>query len=1733
MQAKGYDALTRLHEGGQAVVYRARREADGQPVILKMLRGPYPSPEARARFRYEYDITRSVAGPGVVAVEDWTSQGGVPAIVLEDFGGRALDQLWRSGPPDIAQGLRVATTLVRTLERLHRARVIHLDINPSNIVASPDGGTVKIIDFGLSTTLPRQTASIGGAQELRGTLRYVAPEQTGRMNRSLDYRSDYYSLGATLYWVFTGTPPFDAEDALELVHAHIAREPEPAGTRRAGLPACIGAVIGKLLSKNAEDRYQSAYGILADLDQCRRVLAGELAPGGFALGSEDRPMAFRIPERLYGREASLTALVAAFERARDGGQEVVLVEGSSGMGKSSLVREVQRPMVARRGVFVSGKFDQFKRDIPYASLAQALRQVVQLVLTGQHGPVSRWRDAMLEAVGPNGAVLTHLIPELDHVIGAQPGVPELPDAEAEARLHRTMQRFVRALATADHPLVLFMDDLQWADRPSIGLIRLLALDPGGGHVLIIGAVRGEDVPPGHPLPVVLAELEEQGRPVTRLRLRPLGPDQVSHLLADTLHRTEAEVAALARICRDKTGGNPFFLHRFVHALAGAGHVRFDEQAGTWGWDLGAVQQVDVTDNVVAFLAGRLALLPAAAQRQLEAAAVLGNAFDAGRLAGVQGLSAEDVCADLEAPLLEGLIEERGADRGARPADQRRFRFQHDRIQQAAYERAGEARRQALHLAAGRLLLSRADGTGVQHELFEIVGHMNAGIAASDDPAERERLAELDHVAGIRALSASAYAPAHTYLRAARAQLGPEGWDARTPLMRAVTLGCARAAYLTGNIDEMETLVDEAIANARTAEQRVRAMRVRIDARIAMNRTADAIGDGLAALALLGVHLPEDPVESDVAEGLGATFQRIDGIDLQSLLRRPSPEHAETRLAMGLISTLAPPAYFINPMLVPLLAFELVKMTVAEGPTADSAYGFSLLGLVLCNIGKLDEGYAFGRLSMDLGARFEDKRLRVRATHVFFGFVRHWKEPAPRILPDYAELFHQAVDVGDHEYAGYSGMMYAIFGFYTGADLARLEPSVAFYTKAMDESGQVAALAVHGILHQAILCVLGRAPDPTVLTGEVFDEPTMLAAFEALNDPTCLFVLHCVKAMLYGIDGQWRRVLEMADACSGVIEGGAATLHLVMLAQWDALASLARAVELPEDQRTSLIERADAALDRLETYARHNPEAHGHRPVLIQAERHALRGDRQAAMEAFEQAARMARDRHLTMDEALANERAGRMFLEAGLETIARSYLVEARYAWQRWGAAARVRSLEDELPRLLGDVSRSTGTIDTTGGDAATVSMDLDVMAVIRASQAISKEIQLDQLIERVVRIAMEVSGAQAALVVNHQPAGLTVTARGVADPREPVEQAPVLLRDSGLGPESIIRYVERTREELVLDDAASSALFASDPYVTRTGLRSVLCLPVEQQRRLLAVLYLEHGGARAVFTQQRVALLRVLLAQAAISVENATLIDNLEEKVRERTRELEEARQVAEGAMQRSDDLLRSILPDAVAEELKQNGAAQPVSYASATVLFTDFVGFTRYAATVPPEELIAELESCFGAFDEIAERWSVEKLKTIGDAWMGAAGIPAARPTHAVDAVMAALEIHAFMGRRRGGGRGADFHLRVGLHTGPLVAGVIGRRRFAYDVWGDTVNTAARMEAAGGPGRVNVSATTWALVAPFFVGTARGAHRVKGKGELEMVYIEGLRPELSEHGEGVRPNAAFHRLRAGLSRP
>ncbi|MCA9567121.1 MAG: serine/threonine-protein kinase PknK, partial [Myxococcales bacterium] len=1121
MEIEGFARLERLHDGGQAVVYRAWRVADGLPVVLKILKGPYPTPAQLSRFADERRLTERVRGPGVVEVEGWTTDGALSVLVLRDRGCESLDRVFPE-PPSMDVGLDLARRIVSIVQRVHRAGVLHLDLNPANIVHDPASGTLEIIDFGVATDRQRLGAELAGAQLARGTPAFSAPEQTGPMNRSVDHRSDLYALGSTLYWLFTGQPPFPQTDALELVHAHVAREPRPPD-EIADIPSSLAAVILKLLEKSPEDRYQSASGLLADLD---RVASGE----PFTPGDRDRPARFAIPERLYGRQAALDLLLATFDRVRRGGREVVFVEGVAGMGKTSLVLEACRTLQHRGGAVVTGKFDPFERNRPYASLARALGQLVRRMLGERPEDVERWRARIREAVGPNGAIVVGLIPELAHLLGEQPAVPELPALESEARLHRTVRRFVRALGDRQRPLVLFLDDLQWADPPSLALLRVLATDASSGAVLLIGAYRSDAV--GPVLRGLLHELRTSDVHVAHLGVGPLTVDDVAHLLRDTLYRDDVE--ALAVLCRAKTGGNPFFLNRFLVSLAARDLVRFDGDA--WIWDTPGIAAIEVTENVVDFLTARLAELPEPTQRTLRTASVVGGRFGEARVAGLFPEASFDVALD------QGLVEELPPD-----ATGRRFRFAHDRVREAAYATLETSERERLHAALGASLL--ADDT----RLYEVVEHLNAAGA----PADPAALGALNLRAGERALAASAHAPAATWLEVARELLG---WDTTPESMRRATELAARAAYLTGDHDHMDALVDEAYGHARDAVDRIRALRVRIDARISQNRNSDAIRVGLDALRLVGIDLPARPTEADVGAALGGLPALLDGVDLAGLPGRPPPDDEAVRAAMELTCALAPPAYFVNAVLLPLLGMELVRATVTHGPTAASSYGFALLGLVLCSVGEIDDGYAFGQLALALADGFEDRRARVRSRHVTLGFVRHWKEPASTVLVDYRALFDEAVDIGDFEYAGYIGMMVTIFGFYTGSDLTRVLTSARHYTQVMEETRQEPSLAVQRIVHQGLLNLRGEAADPLELTGELCNEARMLGIFEEIRDPTSLFVLHVIKGVVAALYGAWDVAGRAMDAARGQIHGATSTIHLVALDQWEALRALRDARE---------------------------------------------------------------------------------------------------------------------------------------------------------------------------------------------------------------------------------------------------------------------------------------------------------------------------------------------------------------------------------------------------------------------------------------------------------------------------------------------------------------------------------------------------------------------------------------------
>src|SRR4028118_2200574 len=874
----GVAAVTLLYESANSLVYRAIREADNQPIILKLLKESYPTPEELVRYRTEYRITQELKEPGVVQVYDLQKYQNSLVMFVEDFGGESLIIWMQQRSFTLEEFLILAIATTEILGQIHRANIIHKDINPSNIVYNPQTKQLKIIDFGISTQLARETPILKNPGVLEGTLAYISPEQTGRMNRTLDYRADFYSLGVTFYELPTGKVPFETEDALELVHCHIARQPLSPHEIKPEIPVILSQIVSKLMAKNAENRYQTALGIKHDLEMCLLQLQETDSIEEFELGTRDITDRFLIPEKLYGRETEVDNLLAAFERVSTGGAEMMLVAGFSGIGKTSVVNEVHKPIARQRGYFIKGKYDQFGRNIPFSAFVQAFRELMGQLLSESDAQLQTWKTRILTAVGESGQVLIEVIPELERIIGPQNPALELSGTAAQNRFNLLMQKFVQVFTTAEHPLVMFLDDLHWADSASLNLLQLLMQDRG--HLLVLGAYRDNEVSAAHPFMLTLDEIVKSGAVVNTITLQPLSLADLNQLVADTLICDLSLAGPLTELVYQKTKGNPFFSTQFLKSLYEDGKIIFDPPVsplrkggsqGGWQCDIAQARLTHASD-VVEFMAVQLQKLPAPTQEVLKLAACIGAQFDLDTLAIVNEKLPEQTASALWRALQEELILP--ITEGYKcfiPTDDQSpteciinptYRFLHDRVQQAAYSLIPDSQKKATNLKVGKLLQQNYSEIEQEEQLFDIVGHLNQGIELILQPSEREALAQLNLKAGGKARNSNAYAAAIIYLQTGIQLLTANCWQTQYELTLNLYIAAAEAAYLNADFEGMEQMAASVLQNAQTILDKIKIYEIQIAAQTAQNKMLEAIAVARDALLQLGIELPTAPERSE-------------------------------------------------------------------------------------------------------------------------------------------------------------------------------------------------------------------------------------------------------------------------------------------------------------------------------------------------------------------------------------------------------------------------------------------------------------------------------------------------------------------------------------------------------------------------------------------------------------------------------------------------------------------------------------------------------------------------------------------------------------------------------------------------------------------------------------------------------------------------------------------------------
>jgi predicted ATPase/signal transduction histidine kinase/CheY-like chemotaxis protein len=1506
---KGYRIRALVEESTATMVYRAEREHDGRAVVLKLLKREAATPDAVARYRRELEMLESLRGisGGVVQALGLETAHGLPMLVLEDIGAESLARLRRAQRLGLEEVLALGARIADILGEIHARGVLHRDVNPSNILVRRDTRAVMLTDFGSSVRSAVDPTRPGNTAALAGTLAYMAPEQTGRMDHPVDHRADLYSLGVTLYELCTGRLPFDTSDAVELVHSHIARQPVPAHEVDPNIPEAVSAVISRLMAKMPADRYQSAHGCAHDLRACQSQLqaTGRVQP--FALAEHDVPERFVISDRLYGREREQAALRAAVARALAGGRELLLLTGHPGIGKSALARELAAPATRGPAYFIEGKFDQYQRNVPYSAVASAFGELLGQLLTEPEERLGRWRAALGAALGSNGQVLVDVIPDLTFLIGPQPPVARLGPAEAENRFHVVFQRFLEAVCSAEHPLLLFLDDLQWADAASLRLVQRMATDPAIHHLLILGAYRdheaGDDLDAAHPLMLLLEQLRARAVEVERLALGPLGVEHVRELLAVALQRAPDDCTELAELVLARTEGNPFFVDQLLRTLHQERLLAFDRGLGGWRWDLGAIRALGITDDVVDLMIERIRKLPAASQRVLELAACAGNVFDTGTLAVI----CEDDPAAIQGhlvPAIElGLVRPlpapapRSIDGGAGA-----HAFAHDRVQQAAYALIAAEERGRVHLRIARLLAHGLAPAQREQRLFELAEHFVLGAPLLDDPAEKLMVARLCLAAGQRAQASMARDTALRFLRAGLALVPAPGWQAHYELTRDLTMAAAEAAYLTDQPDEAVRLSEEILAHARDVRDKAAVHQFRIILAHIQGRVSEIVPGTLAALAMLGIVLPREPAAQQALEQELHARLALDDAGFAALERLPAVADPQqsiliTRLLPRLFSVITT----IDPAVWRLMAATAVVQAMEEGHSAAAAMGHATYGMIICGQRQdFDRGLRFGELAMRLIERFPEPALAVKVECSVRFAVLPWSRPLRESLEPFRALTQRGLQLGDLQYACFAFIQRCLFRFVLGDPLDDVHRE------------QLACLAL--IERHGLPTVRETASHWERVVRRLLDPAGFASEPEAPRPAASMFhELHqrCTETILRYIAGEHEAALAAAVAgarCAPVVGG---FLWFAEQTFWHSLAILAALPAEPERAGALLgaVERNQALLGR---WAARVPENFRHQHLLVEAESARARGDALAAMPLYDQAIDSAGDSGHLREEAIANERAAGFYAGLGRTKIARGYLTDAYHAYRRWGAQAKVRRLEEQHPWLARRQVRANDRETVSTPSSSGTSQMLDVASVVRASQAISGQLVLDALLAELMKIIIENAGAERGYLLLMHGGTLALEAEGEAGSGS-YRALPSLDLDPSGGALALtaVSYVARTRKSLVLHDAAEQEPFAGDPYVRGHRPRSLLCAPIARHGDLVGAVYLENNLMAGAFTPARVEVVQMLASQAAISLENARLLDTLrlsKEEAERAREEAERARAEAERANRAKSDFLASV---------------------------------------------------------------------------------------------------------------------------------------------------------------------------------------------------------------------------------
>jgi predicted ATPase/class 3 adenylate cyclase len=1639
-------------------------------------------------------------------------------LKLQFVHGQTLREYAATNPSFVGK-LRVCIAISKRLADVQRQDTVHLNLNPDHILIEKSTHRIYFISLGMAAKI---RGKIGLQHRLtfpEADQDYIAPEQTGRIGASIGFYTDIYSLGAVFYWLFTGFSPFESKEGAAKIHAHIALTPRnPAET--VDIPLALADIILKMLEKDLQNRYHSAIGVLHDLEEVLHQLESSGVAEKFELGTNDASGVLRTTDQLFGREVQINQLLQSFHRVMEGEKILTLVYGNSGVGKSALVESIYGRVLGEGGLFTSGKFDQLKTDTPYAAFSQALgRLMAQLLMMNQEN-LLKWKEEFHRLLHPVGRVLYDVIPGLESILENEPELPVLNGLEAQLRFNYAMNNFFQVFSRTGTPLVIFIDDLQWSDVSSLSLMRNILTSNEIQNILLVGAYRDNEVTTGHLFLQFKMEIGEMGFQPEEIHLTNLQYGDIYRLVTSSLGKSKKPLDDLVKIVDKKSGGNVLLAIQFLKAIYNSERLFFDSASGSWKWDEQELINFNVDGDIVDLFLDTIKELPEDTATLLKLASCRGNKFRLEELELITGSKKANISKDLQPAVdLDLVIESHDGY----------MYFVHDRVQQAFYSLNDELGKQRHHLRIGRLLLENASDQELAEGIFDIANQLNFGKALIAEPSELHRLCELNIMAGVRAQNATAYLFALQYFQNAIQLLPENSWELDRKFTYDLYLHAAIAANQCNKqelFDQFTGLLDKHVSDVldmlKLAELKI------LNANVANNQKR-VIEVGIEALRKCDINLKLHPSQVDVLIGYLMTNIRLSRFKEGEIEKLPRITDEKTIISMSIMHHLSLAAYFLEPNLVPLFMFELIRLTLKFGLGPKSAVALVVFGYInIAFMGKIDKGLKMGQLGNRLGDILGDESQFVFNKQAYIMFIAQWLKHLADSIPDLEEAFKKGLETGNFEFTSIIGQLIIYWYFYGGMPLDKLLRRGELLSLQVAPLNQIMQIKRIALFRQSAASLVDGVSDYDILKGPIFDEQE--AGFPNVAEFALyyhnLYAQKKLIALVFNQDEIAWKYCALEKTCLIPVKG---SVTETLFYFYENLCITPIFGRRSKDEQKKLLKIAKKNLKLFKGLLKYSELNYRHRYEVMNAEYESLLGNYDGALKSFTYALRFARQNRYIQDEAIIWERAGQFLRRQNQDEAAEFYFSNAYKAYSKWGAKAKLLQMKEAYHGVIS--SEEIGAKST----------NLDLNTILKTINLISGEMVLGNILKGLMDLITENAGADRAFLIVEEDGSKIIKASLDVSKNEVKVLQEIHFDQFDEISHAVVNYVARTGEPLVLEDARSKLPYSNEAYVLQHQLKSVVCMPLKHAGDAFAYLYLENRLLPGAFTDERVEIIQVMASQTAISLQNAMLLErttqlneqlmqevevrkaaetnlrinerrleeynaNLESKVVERTIDLQSEKE-------KSDELLLNILPSDIAKELKEKGTAQAQKYGSVTVMFTDFKGFSIIAENMSADDLVSELDFCFKEFDRIIQRYGIEKIKTIGDAYMAVGGLPVVNDSHAVNVVRAALEIRDFMdqhGKKRAAQNKPVFEVRIGIHTGNVVAGIVGLKKFAYDIWGDTVNLAARMESSSEEGKINISGTTYQLVKDYFQCHYRGKILAKNKGEVDMYFVEAPKPEL-----------------------